>query len=175
MKIKNIHEEILIKVSSEQMWTVLSKYGDVANFHAGIEGSYNVEGSENKASLGGERVCNIVELGLQITLKERIINYIEGQSYKYEVYEWKNFPIGVMYFSFEIIPRGVNNVALVLNIDYKAKPAILTPLMAGKMRRLARNVLLGYKHFSETGEKRVSIKSLKAQYKAANNTEVQYG
>ena len=82
MKLKQIHEEISINVSAEKMWSVLSQYGDVSNFHAGVAESYKVEGSTNTAALGCERVCNIVDLGLHITLKERIIDYVEGQSYK---------------------------------------------------------------------------------------------
>jgi len=175
MKLKQINEEILINVSAEKMWSVLSQYGDVSNFHAGVAESYKVAGSTNTAALGCERVCNIVDLGLHITLKERIIDYVEGQSYKYEVYEWKNFPLRAMFFGFRIIPQASNQTSLIINIDYKAKPAILTPLMAGKMRRLARDVLLGYKHFSETGVKRVPIKALKKQYKSPKDLEAQYG
>lgn len=175
MELKQIHEDILIDVDADKMWSVLSQYGDVSQFHAGVAESYKEPGSDNTASLGCERVCNIIDLGLHITLKERILEFVEGRSYKYEVYEWKNFPIRKMFFGFTIYPQSDHQTALAINIEYKAKPAILTPILAGKMRRLARNVLLGYKHFTETGERRVPIKSLIKRYKSMPNIEVTYG
>ena len=175
MKLKNIHEEIKIQASPEQMWKVISQYGDVSNFHAGVVKSYKTGDSSNQASLGCERVCEIVDLGLNITLKERIVDFVEGKSYKYEVYEWKNFPLRRMLFGFTIVEISPNQTVLAVDIEYKAKPAILTPLMAGKMRSLARDVLLGYKHYAETGEIRVPIKALRTRYKTHQFGEVEYG
>ena len=175
MKLKHIHEALPIEVSPETMWQILSHYGDVGHFHAGVVTSHKEAGSENRAALGCERVCNIVDLGLQITLKERIINFDEGHSYQYEVYEWKNFPIGKMLFGFSIYRNGSAGCSLAIDIEYVAKPTLLTPLLAGKMRKLARDVLLGYKHYAETGETRTPIKQLKQRYKSVQPVEVQYG
>lgn len=175
MKLKLIHQEMQIQATPETMWTILSQYGDVSRFHGGVVESHKEAGSGNEASLGCERVCNIVDLGLHITLKERIVNYVEGESYQYEVYEWKNFPIQKMLFGFRIISTDKANTVLALDIEYKAKPAFLTPLMAGKMRKLAGDVLLGYRHYAETGELRVPIKELKARYRIQPQAEVQYG
>lgn len=175
MKLKQIRQELTINVTPERMWEILSQYGDVSRFHAGVVESHRLDGNDNQAAPGCERVCHIVDMGLHITLKERIIEYQEGESYTYEVYEWKNFPLHKMLFGFQILHSDKPGVVLAINIDYKAKPGFITPLMAGKMRRLARDVLLGYKHFAETGEKRVPIKQLKAHYKDMAHVEVQYG
>ena len=175
MKLKQIQQKMKINVTPERMWEILSQYGDVSQFHAGVVESHKIAGSHNKAAQGCERVCHIVDMGLQITLKERIIEFNEGDSYTYEVYEWKNFPLHKMLFGFRILRTDKPYVVLVIDIAYKAKPAFLTPLIAWKMRRLANDVLLGYKHYSETGEVRVPIKKLKARYKALEQAEVQYG
>lgn len=164
MKLKNIHDETAINVTPEKMWEILSQYGEVSNFHAGVEKSYHAEGSDNAAALGCERVCNITDMGLKIVLKERIINLVEGKGYQYEVYEWKNFPLRKMLFGFTIKQGPLNSTILRIDLDYKAKPALLTPLLAGKMRRLVKDVLLGYKHYSETGQKRIPIKTLRRKY-----------
>ena len=166
MNLKNIYEEMPVEVTTEQMWQVLSQYGDVSNFHDGVLQSYKVEGSENKTGMGGERVCNIVDMGLKIQLKERIIDYQEGVGYQYEVYEWKNFPLNKMYFKFSIREDFRSGSLLRLDIDYKAKPAILTPVMAWKMRILIHDILLGYKHYAETGEKKVPLATLRKKYKS---------
>jgi len=175
MQPKHIHAEIEVRTTPQRMWDTLSKYGDVSTFHAGVVESHKVDGSENKAALGCERVCNIVDMGLAITLKEHIVNLEEGRSYQYEVYEWKNFPIQKMLFGFTILGGTSDHTTLAIDIEYKAKPAFLTPFMAGKMRRLARDVLLGYKHFIETGEKRIPIKEIKKRYRNTGQLEAQYG
>jgi len=175
MKLKNIHAEVSINVTPEQMWKVLSRYGDVSQFHGGVRESHPEGESTPAASLGCERVCNIVDMGLQIQLKERIVDYVEGVSYAYDVYEWKNFPVQAMRFGFALREISPNSTTLVLDIDYRAKPAWLTPLLAPKMKKLARDILLGYKHFAETGEKRVPLKALKQRYSKPISKEMQFG
>lgn len=174
MKLKNISDEIIINVTPEKMWEILSSYGDVSNFHAGVKESFSSEGSINKAEMGCERVCNIVDMGLKIQLKERIIDYKEDEGYQYEVYEWKNFPLRKMLFRFTITKNHQNNSLLRLTIDYKSKPAFLTPLMAGKIRKLTHDILLGYKHYAETSEKNVPIKLLRKKYKQLDFKTPQY-
>jgi hypothetical protein len=114
-------------------------------------------------------------MGLRIMLKERIVDYVEGRSYTYEVYEWKNFPIRSMTFGFTISGDGPAATTLAIDIAYLARPAFLTPLLAPKMRKLAQDVLLGYKHYAETGERRVPIKRLKHVYRKTGPGRVQYG
>jgi hypothetical protein len=174
MKPKRLHQAAQIKVPREKMWEILSQYGNVSLFHAGVVKSLKEHGSRDQASLGCERICNIVDMGMKITLKERIVDYVEGESYKYEVYDWKNFPIQQMSFGFSIIDSTPATTTLAIDIEYQAKPAVLTPLLAGKMRTLARDVLLGYKHYAETGEKRVPIRELRNLYRTYKEPAAQY-
>jgi len=173
MKLKNINDEIVVNATPEKMWDILSQYGDVSKFHAGVESSHHGEGSNDTASLGCERVCNVVDMGMKIVLKERIYNFVQGEGYQYDVYEWKNFPIRKMLWGFKIKTDAQGNTLLHIDIDYKAKPAFLTGLMAGKMRKMAHDVLLGYKHFTETGEKKAPIKSLRKKYSPRNLASLQ--
>ena len=175
MKLKNIHAEMTIRTTPERVWEILSQYGDVSRFHGGVVESHPEGTSQSRAALGCERVCNIVDMGLKIQLKERIVDYVEGKSYKYDVYEWKNFPIQKMLFGFTILGAEPSGTTLAIDIEYRAKPALLTPMLAPKMRTLARDVLLGYKHFMETGEKRVPLKALKLRYSKALPALVHYG
>jgi hypothetical protein len=166
LKLKHIRVHMPIATTPEKLWDVLSHFGDVSSFHAGVVESHRQTGSEDRAAMGCERVCHIVDMGLAITLNERIVDYVEGQSYAFETYEWKNFPIRRMRFGFTILPGDTHHTTLAIDIHYRAKPAFLTPLMAAKMRRLARDVSLGYKHHAETGEMRVPITQLRRRYKA---------
>lgn len=167
MKLREIKHQQRIYVDAEKMWRILSHYGEVSRFHAGVLESRSEQGSDNLAAPGCERICHIVDLGLHISLHERIVAYKEGESYTYEVYRWKNFPLRKMLFSFRIIRGDYPGVDLEVTVAFKAKPAILTPLLAIKMRQLVKDVLLGYKHYAETGEQRVPVKQLKKQYQNA--------
>ena len=175
MKLKQIHEEMQIKASPAKIWEVISQFGNVCDFHAGVVRSAKEFGSENSASIGCERVCIIVDMGLHVTLKERVVDYVEGESYQFEVYECKNSPVKAMFFRCTIEGATPTNATLAIDIAYKAKHAFLTPLMAGKMASLARDVLLGYRHYTETGERRVPIKELKQRYRASDLFGAQVG
>jgi len=94
MSLKHIHCETPIRATPERLWEILSHYGDVSRFHAGVVESHREAGSEDVASVGCERVCNIVDMGLRITLKERIVDYAEGQSYNTTSTSGRIFPYG---------------------------------------------------------------------------------
>jgi len=174
MKLREIKHRQRIQVDAEKMWQILSHYGDVSQFHAGVLQSHSEAGSDNLASPGCERICHIVDMGLHIRLHERIVEYKDGESYTYEVYRWKNFPLRKMLFTFRIIRGDYPGVDLEVSVAFRAKPAILTPLLAIKMHRLVKDVLLGYKHYAETGEQRVPVKQLNKQYQDAVVMEMNY-
>ena len=175
MAARHVHSQMFIRTTPERMWEILSHYGDVSSFHSGVRRSFSEDGSDDRAAAGCERVCNIVDMGMNITLKERIVDYVEGRSYRYEVYEWKNFPISCMQFGFRITDATPGHVTLTIDIDFEARPSLLTVLMLGKVRRLARDVLLGYKHFAETGERRVPSRQLKERYREHARLALQLG
>ena len=166
-KMKNVHYEMLINASAKDVWNVVCRYGDVAQFHGGVEKTTSVNDSPIEAQLGADRVCDIHDMGMHIVLKEKIIEFKEGESYRYEVYETKNFPVKALFFEFSIRKQNENNTFLRLDIDYKGKPAFITPLLKPKMQKLTRDVLLGYKEYIETGSQNVPIKDLRRKYKSA--------
>lgn len=172
--LSHIHREVTINAPRDRVWQALSQYGDVSRFHAGVDSSVKVEGSGNQARAGCERVCNIVDLGLHISLKERIVDFVEGESYQYEVYEWKNFPLHRMLFRFTIGQATATHTTLAVDIDFRARPGFLTPLMGWKMKSLAADVLLGYRHYIETGQERVPIAQLRTRYRRHAAAEVQH-
>lgn len=61
----------------------------------------------------------------------------------------------------EQIDPGVYNV-----IDYMLKPAMMTGLFRGTMKKNASGAVLSYKHFIETGEGSVPIDELRERYAA---------
>jgi polyketide cyclase/dehydrase/lipid transport protein len=161
--------EIKVDATPGEVWAALSKYADVSTIHGGVEASVPGNEGKNEASLGAERTCTIIDGKREITLVERITEFKEGKFYRYQVYEWKNFPLKVMFFAFSINnnPRGETILSLTQN--YRLNPGFLTGFMTWKIKKQQRIILLGYKHYMETGEKSRPIEDLFAmkQYKYA--------
>lgn len=162
IKLTEVTTSIQVDDSSEKTWNVLSHYGDVSTFHAGVEKSINHEGYGNVASLGAERTCDILDGKREVILKEKIIEYEDGKYYRYEVFEWKNFPLKVMFFAFSVAKIGNNKSKLSLTINYRLKPGFMTNLMKWKIKKLEKDILSGYKNYIETEKKKVPIQDLKS-------------
>ena len=165
MSLTNVHYEMLMEAPVEDVWNAIRQYANVAEFHGGVERTTNVNGGTDEAYLGANRVCYIHDMGLDIVLKEKIIKFNEGSSYRYEVYETKNFPVQDLYFEFSIHGHDESKSYLHLDIDYKAKPSFLTNILKPKIKTLARDVLLSYKEYIETGAENVPAKKLRKKYK----------
>ena len=100
VRLSAVTTAVLINASKEKAWDALSRFGDVSQFHAGVEQSTNHEGYNNKAAIGVERTCDILDGKRAIVLREKITEYEEGKFYRYEVFDWKNFPLKMMFFTF---------------------------------------------------------------------------
>lgn len=160
VKLTEVITSILVDTTVENAWDVLSLYGDVSTFHAGVEKSVNHEGSQNKAALGAERTCDILDGKKEVVLRERITEFVEGSHYRYEVFDWENFPLKVMFFGFKIEKVTNETTKLSLTINYRLNPGFMTNLMKWKIKKLEKEILTGYKNYMETGDKNVPIKEL---------------
>ncbi len=158
VKLTEVTTIINISASSEKVWEVLSHFGDVSTFHSGVEKSVSNHGSPNVAGLGVERTCDILDGKREVVLKEKITEYEEGSHYRYEVFEWKNFPLKIMFFGFKVSKIANSQSELSLTINYRLKPGFMTNLMKWKIKNLEKTVLTGYRHFIETGKKNTPIK-----------------
>lgn len=152
IKLTECKTSVQIDALPEKVQEALSQYANVSNFHFGVEHSVARDDGKNKACLGAVRTCTVRDMGMKITLVERIIEYKEGQYYRYEVFKWKNFPLKVMFFafSFKENPDGYTTLTLIQN--YRLNPGFITGLMKWKIKALQRQILTGYKHYIETGE-----------------------
>lgn len=160
IKLSESKTTVQIDATPEKVWEALSQYGNVSNFHFGVEHSVAKNYGKNTASLGAERTCTVRDMGMKITLVERITEYKEGHHYRYEVFEWKNFPLKVMFFAFSLQKNSDGSTALSLTLNYRLSPGFITGLMKWKMKSLQRRILLGYKHHIETGEKDCTQKEI---------------
>ncbi len=171
IKLTETTTEVTVAATPEQVWQALSKYADVCTIHGGVEASVPGEDGNSEARLGAERTCTILDGKREVTLVERITEFEEGKFYRYQVYQWKNFPLKVMFFAFSIKKNKRGETILSLTQNYRLNPGFITGLMTWKIKKQQRVILLGYKHYMETGEKNKPVESLFAmqQYKYAFN------
>ena len=160
IKLTEVTTEIKVDATPEKVWNALSQYGNVATFHPGVELSVHGQDSKDEACLGAVRTCEVLDGKREVTLVERITEFEEGKFYRYEVFEWKNFPLKVMFFAFAIRTNIKGTTILSIVNNYRLNPGFITGLMKWKIKKLQRNILIGYKHYIETGEKKVPIKKL---------------
>lgn len=158
--------ETVVDVDIDTAWAELAgNYVDVQQIQAPIVASYGLPG-EPETGPGAVRHCDIDFNGRDVAIKERIIDWIDTprhKEYTYDVYETKGFPARVFNtWSVRVGPDGRTHLR---NVFYfRMKPAVMTRPSTGKIRTAARNGVLGYKHFLETGERRVDAKTLATRY-----------
>jgi hypothetical protein len=151
--------KIKVHATEHQTWSVLSQYGNVSTFHAAVE--LSVAKGDDRAYLGNQRTCIIMDGKREIMMVEKIIEFKEGAFYRYEVCKSKNFPIEIMLYAFSL-EKGIHkNTTLSIIQNYKLNPAFLTHLLYGKIKEKQQEILMGYKNYIETGAKNVPITLLK--------------
>ena len=167
MKLMQVNYELVVNVTPEKAWNVLANYGNVGSFHSSLKSSKSINGSNNKAKMDCERECIIPNGKKEIMVREKITEIIEGQYYTYDVYEWKNFPLKKMFITYGVKTNNEGETVIYQNSEYRLNPRFLTWPMKGKLRNGARESLIAYKHYMETGEKKVDNKILKKKYKTS--------
>jgi hypothetical protein len=158
MKLTRIEYEVPVNGSAEAAWKTLARYSDVAKFHPGVLESSAV--GEQLHGVGARRICLLPD---KVTVHERIVEWKEGSHYTYDVYDWKNFPLKKMLATFGVRTRG-ESTSIYQVVEFRLSPALLTPLLKGKLKRSVREVLLGYKHYVETSENKVDTRLLRQRY-----------
>ena len=166
MKLKKVMYEVEVNASPQEAWEVLASYGDVGDFHSGVQSSNALNGSSNQACIGADRICHLVDGKRKIMVKEKILDFKKGAFYQYDVYEWKNFPLKKMLNTFGVKVNPQGKTVIYQITEYKLKPSFLTGLMKGKIENSARDGVLAYKHYIETGEKNADMAIIHNKYKS---------
>lgn len=165
-----MYEEVAINASLENVWNEVA-----GNFTKGVEiaqsinASYGLTG-DLKSGLGAERYLSINFLGKILEVKERIIDFQElgdHHEFTYEVYETKGSPIKVNTYNTWSVRTGKDRKTYLGNLFiYRANLGFLTGIIGKKMKNSGsiRTGLLTYKHYLETGEKKVDAALLNELY-----------
>lgn len=163
-KTKFVENEVIINDSPQKVWKALSAYGNVSYVNATIDDSVMLNGTNEEAHLGAEREVQIPNGVNNIINKERIINYIEGVYYTFEVYESENFPTKKMQVTYGVRQDFKGRTILFSKTYYELNNGLVTNIFKRKMKRANMDSLLAYKNYIETGEANAEIKSLRKMY-----------
>lgn len=163
------YQEIAINKTVQEVWAEVS-----GNFANGAEIAKSIISSKSlseiNTGLGAERYLNIDFNGKSLEVKERIIDFKECDThceFTYYVYESVGTPLKVdTYFTWVVRKGEKDQTYLGTYFIYRAKPNFLTGLVGKKLAKSGslRTGVLVYKHYLETGEKKVEANKLDELY-----------
>lgn len=158
-KFKVVYYEYEVKRTADEVWAEVSgNFVNVGKIAKAVDDSH-CESGDIKEGLGAARYCKLNFAGKTVEIKEKITEFIEGskrKEYTYDVYESKGFPAKV-YNTWVVRVSDDGKTYLGNTFIFRAKPAFLGGMMERKMKKIkaVRNSVLGYKHYLETGERKV--------------------
>lgn len=158
-KFQVAYYEYEIDKSMEEIWQeVAGNFVNIGEIHTSINESY-CESGDTTQGVGAARYCSIDFSGKEVQIKERITDLDESEERKeftYDVYDSKGFPAKV-YNTWVVRKGGDGKVYLGNVFTLRGKPAFMSKMMMKKLDNLngLRNSVLGYKHYLETGQKKV--------------------
>ena len=142
---------IRINATKDQVWAVLSDFGGIYRWNAGVRNSFST--SDIKHGTQATRRCELLT-GVDY-LDERVLEWVEGEIFKVEIYK-TNLPLhkNIVEFSIESTDGGT---VVTVTPDYTLKYGPVGWLMDRIMVRQLFNggmedLLSGLKYYVETGE-----------------------
>ncbi len=162
MNLVQLTSEISVDVSKAEAWKVLAQYTNVGDFNSGLLYSRPVDGYP-QTGLGAAR---FIQLDRFTQAWEKIEEWKEEDTYTYDIYKWKRFPLNKMRVTFGVREKTNGQVFIYQIVNFRLKPGFLTNLMKPKLKSGMRGALLNYKHFAETGQERTPVKKLLKLYGA---------
>jgi len=163
-KMKFLENKLIVNNTPQEVWKALVAFGNVSTFHSTIDESIVLNGTAEEAMLGAEREIQIPDGINNIINKERIIKFIEGIYYTYDVYESENFPIKKMQVTYGVRLDHHGKTVLFSKTYFKFNSALANGLLKKKLDRANKDSLLAYKNYIENGEKNTEIKELRKRY-----------
>lgn len=162
-----LYEEVAIDKTVNEVWNEVAgnfmKIGEIAQ---GVNYTRCLSGDTIRG-LGAARLCNLDFQGKTIEIKERIINFKECGDHReltYDVYESTGGPVKT--YGTWVVKKGDDGKTYLGSaFIFRANFGLLTGLVERKLKKEGlRSGVLTYKHYLETGEKKVSREKLNELY-----------
>lgn len=117
----DIIKQETINASSAEVWAIWDRFGDIADWHPGLEKSALVKGSK-PTGLGARRKCDLI--GGKNYIMEEIVDYEAGHSMAVHIYDG-NIPVKSALVTFRINPDGPNKTNVSAEVEFKMKMGLL--------------------------------------------------
>lgn len=166
-KFRVLYNEVAIDKTVEEVWNeVAGNFMNIAEIMEGINYTQCLSG-DIVTGLGADRLCNLDFQGKTIEIKERIIDFKEcgdHREFTYDVYESTGSPI--KNYATWIVRKGNDGKTYLGSaFIFRANFGPLTGLVEKRLKKVGlRSGVLAYKHYLETGEKKVDAKRLNELY-----------
>ena len=149
----SIIREVIIKAPRQQVWDILSDFGNAYRMGPTISKSYLT--SEQTSGIDTTRHCDFTMMGASVD--ERIVGWDEGKLLEIGFDNWENLPGMVsMGAEFSLSDEG-ENTRLRAIMNYKVGMGVVGKMMNSAMvkpmnTRNWDNYVAGIRHYIETGE-----------------------
>jgi len=145
----SLTRENQIDAPGDKVWTILADIGSVQDYSPGVVKSFYT--SDITEGVGTSRHCDLLPRG---TVEERIVNWLDGESYSIEIYDGTDLRYtGIAHFSLKSLGQGTivsESMEYVPTEDPKGALEIRS--MEDLVGKVIEGNLAGLKHFIETGE-----------------------
>ncbi len=158
--------EIEIDAPAEKVWEEIADFGNISKFNPSVPTSHLT--AEQTQGVGTTRHCDLYVAGASI--EERIIDWVDGESYQVEVYDGKRVPPTERQVArVSTRPNGPDSSIARMEMEYELKGGLLGKaadkgMMRNQFGKAAGGLLAGLKHYVETGEEVTHPREIK-QYK----------
>ena len=170
-KSKVIYNEVIVDGNPQEVWSVLKAYGGVSDLNATIDESFMLNEGTGEAEIGAEREVHIPNGINNIINKERIVAYVDGVYYTYEVYDTENFPTTEMEVTYGVRRNGSGQTILFSRTEYQMNNYLNTRMYKSKLKKSNFDSLLSFKNYIETGQMNTDLKELRKQYSQIENDD----
>ena len=154
-KTQDVTASRVIPHPAEAIWEVIAAdYGRVAESHPKIVSSDYLHDSL-EGGLDVERSCWFNDKGTQ-TLHEQITSWDpEHYTFTNRILEVQGFPIDIdnTEATYRVEDLGDGTSRVVMDMAFRAKPAMMTGMMKGPFKSLLNDYLIAVEHNLSTGEK----------------------
>lgn len=146
----DIIKEELVNASAAEVWAAWDAFGDIADWHPGLEKSALLNNSE-PTGLGARRRCDFT--GGKKHILEEIVAYEAGKSMAVHIYDG-NIPVQSAKVTFRVKPDGPNKTKVSAEVEFKMKMGVLglaiKPLAKKQMGNDIAKLLIANKGFVES-------------------------
>ncbi len=163
-----LYKEIEINKTVDETWNeVAINFIKIDEVVKSVDSTRCLSG-DTTYGLGTKRQCFLKYQGKDIQIKEEIIKYIgkgNQREFTYDVYDAPKIPLK-NYVTWIVRKDENGKVYLGTAFVFRANLAFLTGVVAKKLQKDGglRDGILAYKHFLETGEKKVKPEKLRELY-----------